>query len=220
MIKWLAKKVATVLAPWLDDNLKALQADVTWRMRQLYQGGKKVVAEQLNLSRHVLTGYTLANDTPSAGSIQWSDVNVVYQGTSYGPYSGDTTDKYVYWDSGATGTLATSNTKPTIATDDALLFINDSGTAREALNHKGQPHGAFLIGQTVDSDEITDSAISNSKIAASAVDDTKISDVDGSKINADSVTSSELAASAVTNSELADGATSADKLNVLTHFLF
>lgn len=43
--------------------------------------------------------YSILNNAPSAGYIQWSSVNIQYNGVSYAIANGYTNYTYVYWPS-------------------------------------------------------------------------------------------------------------------------
>ena len=82
---------------------------------------------QLNVLDLVLT-----NNAPTAGKITWSACRVVYDGVVTNIPTGNTIDKFVYWDVGdSTFTTADSFT-PQI--DRFLVATNDNGVADEAWN--------------------------------------------------------------------------------------
>ena len=218
----------------LQDELKDLLEDAAWRIHQAWDH-RQVPAEALNLHQHLLTGYTLANNTPVAGSISWTDLHIVYQGTDYGPFTGDTADMYVWFDHDhVTDKIQTSNTKPTISKDDAIIFVNEGGVAYEPMKSQLQ-HGALIVDGSVHEGEIAsnaivaskilDGAVGTGKLASGAVDDTKLADnaVTSTKINGGAVTNAKLgngavddtklASGAVTNVKIADGAVETAKLD-------
>lgn len=91
-----------------------------------------VHAEDLNLGFAVIDGYTLTANSPSNGSIAWSNLHVVLEGIDYTINPGNTALKYVWFVKPATYvvgtdtvTLQTSNTLPTLGPKDALIFINN-----------------------------------------------------------------------------------------------
>lgn len=85
---------------------------------------------QLNVLDLVLT-----DNSPGAGSIAWSTCRVVYDGTIQVVGSGDTANKFVYWEIGdGTFTEADSFTP---AVGRFLIATNDGGTADEAWNKLG-----------------------------------------------------------------------------------
>lgn len=197
----------------LEEELHELLRDVSWRMRQLYDHGQ-VPAEGLNLTSHMLTGYTVTSNSPSAGHIAWSDVNVVYQGTAYGPFSGDTDDKYVWFDEDHhTNKIQTSNTKPMLGPADAILFVNNDGQVVEVLKSQ-LVAGSLIIDGTVNSAELADAAVTGAKILNGAVGSTKIQDdaVVTSKLSDDAVSSSKLQSNSVTTTKIENSAVSSTKI--------
>lgn len=209
----------------LEEELGALLRDVSWRLRHMTDLADKVSAEQLNLNTHMLTGYVVASDSPSAGSIEWDDLHVVYQGTQYGPYAGNTAMKYVWFDADhATQKIQTTNTKPTLTADDAILFVNNGGTVVEVLKSQ-LIDGALLIDGTVNGSELADAAVTAGKIFDGAVTSTKIGDnavtgtkildgaVGGTKITDGAVTSTKIGENAVTSTAIASGAVGSTEIN-------
>lgn len=198
----------------LKEELGHVLDDVAWRIRHLTDLADKVSAESLNLNVHMLTGYTVTSDDPVAGSISWSDLYVVYQGTQYGPFAGDTAMKYVWFDADhATDKIQESNTKPTLTADDAILFVNNEGTVVEVLKSQ-LIDGALLIDGTVNSGELADAAITATKIFDGAVTSTKIDDgaVTNTKIGSGAVDTANIAAGAVTSTEIDTGAVTETKI--------
>lgn len=198
----------------LREELGDLLDDVAWRIRHLTDLADKVSAERMNLNTHMLTGYIVLSDSPVAGSIEWDDLYVVYQGTQYGPFAGDTTDKYVWFDQDhPTDKIQTSNAKPTLTPDDAILFVNNNGTVVEVLKSQ-LIDGALLIDGTVDSSELADAAVVASKIFDGAITSTKIDDgaVVAGKIASGAVTSTELDDGAVTEPKIGSGAVTTAKI--------
>lgn len=188
----------------LEGRFNDVLKDVSWRMRQLYGKDSGIPAEGLNLATHILTGYTISANTPTSGSIAWSDLHVVYKGTDYGPFAGNTALTYVWFDEDhPSQKIQMSNTKPTLGPDDAILFVNNGGTPVEVLKSQLQ-HGALLIDGTVNTSEIADSAIVANKILNGAISE--------SKLGSNAVTAAKIASGAVENSKLANNAVDANKL--------
>lgn len=95
-----------------------------------------VHAEDLNLNFHMIDGYTLTANSPSAGSIAWASLHVVLAGVDYTITDGNTANKYAWFikpGSGTSATLQTGNSLPTLGPNDALIFINNSGTPISVL---------------------------------------------------------------------------------------
>lgn len=104
-------------------------------VRSLPISDGSVYAEDLNILQHQLTGYTVSSNSPSAGSIAWTSLHVVYNGTDYSLTNGNTALKYAWFDAAVSTTVVqTSNTKPTLSGNACLLFFNDAGVVREVLN--------------------------------------------------------------------------------------
>lgn len=197
----------------LSEEFQAVLDDASWRVHQAWDHSK-IPAEALNLNHHLLTGYTVTNNSPSGGSIAWSDLHVVYNGTDYGPFSGNTANKYVWFDQDhSTNKIQTSNTKPALTTADAILFVNNSGTAIELLKSQ-LIHGAVLIDGTVNTSELADAAITANKILSGAVGSTQLGTgaVTTAKIVSGAVTATELGTGAVTTAKIASGAVTSTEL--------
>ena len=100
---------------------------------------RSVHAEDLNLGFAVIDGYNLTANSPAAGSIAWSSLHVVLLGVDYTIADGNTANKYAWFVKPASYTpgtpvsLQTSNTLPTLAAGDALLFINNGGVPVSVL---------------------------------------------------------------------------------------
>lgn len=207
-------RIEAIVERVLAEKLGHLLDDVSWRLKHFYELADKIPAEGLNLQQHLLTGYTLTNNSPSPGYIAWTDLHVVYQGQDFGPFSGDTNLRYTWFDyDNATSKIQSSDTKPTLEKDDVLLFINDNGIGT-VVPGSSQVHGAAIKGGTVDSGEIKDSAIIASKILDGAVTNTKIANnaVDANKLANNAVTASKIANNAVTTDKIQNGAVSGLKI--------
>lgn len=132
------------LRAFMHEEFSHFLSDIEYRLKQTYEvAGRvagnaldKVYAEDLSLSSHLITGYTMSSNTPSAGSIAWTAVHIVFAGVDYTIADGNTANKYAWFvkpGSGTTATLQTGNTKPTLTPNDCLVFVNNSGTAVNAL---------------------------------------------------------------------------------------
>jgi hypothetical protein len=145
--------LADIVRETMHGDLKHFMTDIEFRLGQAIDienrsGGRAsgtVYAEDLNLMKHVLTGYVLLSNssktgTTSTGNIAWQSLHVVYNGTDYAITDGDTITggplKYVWFDPAVSTTvLQQSNTKPDLSTkpNAALLFVNNGGTAYDVL---------------------------------------------------------------------------------------
>ena len=97
---------------------------------------RSVHTEDLNVGFAMIDGYTLTANSPGAGSIAWSSLHVVLLGVDYTITDGNTALKYAWFvkpGSGTSATLQVSNTMPTLGPQDALIFINNSGTPISVL---------------------------------------------------------------------------------------
>lgn len=128
----------------IQQDFNAAVADVERRLGQarelersaLFGEGRQIHAEDLNLSKFMIDGYTLTANSPGAGSIAWSSLHVVFMGVDYTIADGNTALKYSWFvkpGSGTTATMQTSNTMPTLGANDALLFVNNSGVPVSVL---------------------------------------------------------------------------------------
>jgi len=133
-----------VLRSMIHDEFAAAVADVERRLGQarelersaLLGERRQVHAEDLNLTKFMIDGYTLTANSPVAGSIAWSSLHVVFMGVDYTIADANTALKYAWFvkpGSGTTATLQTSNTMPTLGANDALIFINNGGTPISVL---------------------------------------------------------------------------------------
>lgn len=195
----------------LSDRLGHVLDDVGWRIGQMLDmaGGRgQVLAENLNLQQHMLTGYTLTNNSPSAGYIAWADLRIVYQGTEYGPFAGNTNLQYTWFDfDHATQKIQSSATKPTLAKEDTLLFINDAGTGTVVPGNTMQ-HGAAILSGSVKTGELAAGAVTETILGSGAVSTTKLATgaVTDTILAANAVTSGKIATDAVTATHIAGGA--------------
>ena len=201
----------------LKDELQGMLEDVRYRLSLLDDmagGVPRFGSRHLNLSKHQLDGYVVTDNTPVAGSISWSDVNIVYKGTNYAIVPGNTANKYVWWDFSATDKtlLLTSNTKPVLEEDDVLVFVNDAGIHATVVGK--MTHGLSLVDGSVNTGEIANSAISAAKILASTITSTQLADnaVIAAKITAGAVVAGKLATDAVASGNIAAGAVISGKL--------
>jgi hypothetical protein len=207
----------------LHEEFAAHLADVSWRIEQArnMEGRREltdvstgqVYAEDMNLAVHMLTGYTLTPNSPTAGNFSWADLNVVYKGTDHSITNGATTSgmKYVWWDPTTPTALKQSATIPTLPVDGAILFYNNNGTPVEAL--KGGMTVAAAPG-IVDANALANGAVTTVKIFDKAVQTGKIDDlaVQTSKIGDNQITNAKVGPKAVNTTELADSAVNTTQL--------
>lgn len=168
----------------LHEKLSHFLDDISFRIGQAYElvdrvgGGAKgtVYAEDLNLKDRVfLTGYTVTNNSPTAGSIAWADLHVVYNGVDHAITNGNTALQYVYFTATTTPTtLKMSATKPVLADGDVLLFVNEAGVARNMLSDTNASMPRIVATNAIDTDAIADGAVQNAQIGTGAVGAGKI----------------------------------------------
>lgn len=216
----LDQRIKSALKEILDPYLE----DITFRIGQAYEvearaagGGRGTVfAEDLNLpNRHHITGYTVTNNSPAAGSIAWADLNMVYAGQKYAITNGNTALKFVWWSPTTTPTaLQSSNTKPTLAVGEVLLFTNVAGTHKVMLSDTNASMPGVLSDGTVDSGSIIANAVTSTAILDGAVTTGKMPDnaITTAKINTGAVTANELGSNAVTDTKIATGAVTGTKI--------
>lgn len=207
-----------------EKELKQLREDVDYRIKVALAQGM-IPSHMLILPKHILDGFTFTDNSPAAGSIAWSGCHIVYKGTDYTITDGNTANKYIWWDYDATPNTVfqTSNTKPNLTDDDCLVCINADGIHKLVIGAT-MPHGAFLLGATVDTPELRDSCVATAKLAAGSVLAAKIGDgaveeakiaaaaVTAAKIGEGAVTSGKVATAAIIEGKIADGAVVTVKL--------
>jgi hypothetical protein len=201
----------------LTEELQGLLHDVSYRLDVLYNAemrNGRLGSRDLHLASHQLDGFTVTDNTPTAGKIAWTDCNVVYKGTNYPITDGSTDLKYVYWKLTTPATFQMSNTKPTIADDDVLVFINEGGTHQTVIGSGRMTPGAAILTGTVGTDELGSGAVSNAKLAAFAVDSGKLADnaVESGKIKAGAVVDGKIATDAVNSANIKNNAISEGKI--------
>ena len=212
-----AKKLRPIVKGLLDQELKSVLHDVSYRLGVLYDAmeGGRIGSRDLNLATHQLDGYTVTDDTP-AGGITWADVNIVYKGVNYAITGGNSTMKYIWFDFSATPntTLQMTNTKPTLTEDDVLVFINNNGKHQTAMSAGKMISGFALLDGTVGGSEIGASAIGSTNIANGAVISGKLGTgaVATGNIANGAVTTTQLGSKAVATGNIADGAVSTAQL--------
>ena len=96
--------------------------------------------------------YAILNNTPSPGYIQWSSVNIQYNGVSYAIADGYTNYTYVYWLAASPGTFVVSDTFPALTAADVLVFLNKSGIAMVVPSATILDGGLIVPGSVMASD--------------------------------------------------------------------
>jgi hypothetical protein len=196
----------------LQDKFGHILSDITFRIEQAYQlierttqgaiAGGKVFAEDLFLpDRAYLTGYTLTNNSPVAGSIAWLDVHVVYNGQdNLITPNANTANKYVWWSATTPAVLQTSNTKPTLALGEVLLFVNNGGTGTVMLSDTNTSLPQMVANLAIDSGSIAASAVTAGKIGTGAINTPGVFTsgvVDSTAIGSSAISAGKIAAGAI-----------------------
>jgi len=170
--------------------------------------------------------YTILNNTPSAGAIQWANVHIQYNGVSYTIANGYTNYKYIYWLAASPSTFVVSDTFPILGASDVLVFLNKSGIALVVptatvldggLIVPGSIYAEAIAANTITSAKIAADAITASLIATGAVTADSIAAnaigaaaiaanvITGDKLVADAITAREIAAHVITANEIVAG---------------
>lgn len=129
----------------LRHEMDAAVADVERRLAQAREieranatgiPRETIHAEDLNIGRALIDGYTVTANSPSAGYIAWSSLHVVLLGVDYTITDGNTNKKYAWFikpGSGTSVTLQTGDTLPVLGPNDALIWVNNGGVPVSAL---------------------------------------------------------------------------------------
>ena len=159
----------------LREEMRAAVADIEWRLKQQYEiarrndggGMGQVFVEDIDDSKHRVTGYTVTANSPTAGHIAWASLHIVYMGVDWTIADGNTATggpfKYIYFikpGSGTTATLQMSNTFPTLGANDALIFVNNAGVPTSNLEASVTP--AVAPG-SIDNAALANGAVSSAK---------------------------------------------------------
>jgi hypothetical protein len=171
------------LRAFMHEEFSHFLSDIEFRVAQAYEVERrgqsasvgpqpvgKVYTEDLKIMKHMLTGYTVTDNTPTVGSIAWSGLHVVFNGVDHTVTNGSTTDRYIWWDPAQPTVLLTDDVKPPLAGDMALIFVNDGGNAIKALDSSmpaavadgAVDRGAIVLG-AVGTDQIADNAVTAAK---------------------------------------------------------
>jgi hypothetical protein len=157
--------------------------------------------------------YTISDNTPSAGCIQWSGLHMQYQGTTYAIADGYTNYMYVYWLHTSPTQLVVSNTFPSLTDADCLVFLNKSGI------HLTVPtatvlDGDLLVPGSVLTNALAANCITTTQLSANCVTSSQLAanSVTANALSVNSVTANAIAANAIGASAIAAGTITASKL--------
>lgn len=157
---------------WSDEKIERLSQFIPL----MVQG--RLYAEDLNVNHHLITGYTVTSNSPTVGQIAWAAVHIVFGGTDYAITDGNcaTTDYYLWFQkSTATGTppsmsavmqKAIATAKPTLATGDCIIFLNNSGVPVSVLE---QNIPNVVANNAIDQNALQANSVVAGKIASQAV---------------------------------------------------
>ena len=112
--------------------------------------------------------FTVTANSPSAGSIAWTDVHIVYDGQDYTVANGNTSQKFVWWRKSTPNVFQVSNTHPSLTVDDAIVFLNKGGVPINVLNATATD-GDLVVPGTVTATAIAADAITAEKIQTDAI---------------------------------------------------
>lgn len=163
-------ELKTSLRNFMHEEFAHFLTDIEFRVKQAYDvtnrslsGTGMVYAEDLHLMSHQITGYTMTSNSPTAGSIAWTAVHIVFNGVDYTCADGNTASRYVWFikpASGTTASLSTSNIKPVLGPNDCLVFVNNAGTP---INAVGATIPVALADGAVDTNAIQAGAVTSAK---------------------------------------------------------
>lgn len=238
----ISKQIEAAVSKAFTESFASVLHDITYRIDNLMNVGlmragfdSKITSEMLSLATPILDGFVISDNSPVAGSIAWTDCNVMYKGTKYIITNGNTPLKYLYWQLGTTPTtFKFSATKPVLTDDDILIAINNAGTHQMVIGEGRMVDGAILLDGTISSGELgvgavtttkianlaittglmADDAVTSAKIGTGAVDSTALgaNAVISGKIATDAVAATNIVAGAVTDVKLADDAVTSAKI--------
>ena len=145
--------LAQVIKNILHDELGHMIGDIERRYamaleaEQAPAGRRAIGASDLNLLTHLVEGYTVTSNSPSAGLFAWTNLHIVYGGVDYTIADGSistTANKYVWfvkpgsYTPGTPVTLNQGSTQPTLTNGDTMVFVmNTAGVPTSALERTG-----------------------------------------------------------------------------------
>jgi hypothetical protein len=204
--KWLKKFINEVISEGFAESRNQMHEevasalhDVTYRinvLKEAERGGHRISTSDLNIATHMIDGYVFTNNSPIAGSVAWTDLNIVYKGITYTIANGNSALKYIWWQFSATDKtkLQMSNTKPTLTQDDILIGVNEGGTFTLTMAPGKMTPGSALLDGSVGSNELGSKAVTAAKIGDLAVG--------AGQLAAGAVTAGKIGTGAVNNANL------------------
>lgn len=143
--------LAQVIKNILHDELGHMIGDIERRYAMALEaegpGRRAVGASDLNLLTHLVEGYTVTSNSPSAGLFAWTNLHIVYGGVDYTIADGaisNTNNKYVWfvkpasYTPGTPVTLSQGTSQPTLVNGDTMVFVmNTAGVPTSTLERTG-----------------------------------------------------------------------------------
>ena len=156
---------------------------------KIYAGA--VTANKLTLLNFILSEGIWTDNSPTAVEVTWAGCKVVYNGTEYPiVMGGNTSDKFIYWQSASPYEFATSDTLPSLGDSDFIVAENLLGT-----------HILVWNSTVVDGGRIRTGSVTATQIQASTI------------------TANELDVDAVITAKILAGAVTTAKLTIASHFV-
>lgn len=145
---------------------------------------------RLNIQGIIMDSFTWTDNSPSGGSIAWSTGTLQYKGVTRTISSGNTSNKYIYWQLGTTPTVFQSSASfPTLGDDDFLIATNVSGIHDLAWNNGN-------AAQRIQTGDLSDASITTAKIVDANITTAKIASA--------AITTALIANAAITTALIAD----------------
>lgn len=148
------------------------------------------------------------NNSPVANSISWNNHKIYWNGNEYLILGGNTSKKYIYWDSATQGTTyGTADSTDLIPKTAFIIAINDNGS-HEIYWYKS------WASKMIDTSLLADDAVVAQKLADLAVEASKLADssVTTTKIANAAVGSAAIAQAAIGSAHIADAAITSAKI--------
>lgn len=238
------KKVQGEVRRIIREEFTDFLEDISQRLEELREvSGRganvmgRVYAADLNIKGwNLLHGFVVTNNSPAAGQIAWSDLNMVYDGATHAITAGSAlaTEKYLWWNPATPTVMQKSTTKPVLPEGGVLIFLNEGGTARNmlsdtqsslprAIGDNAVDEGALMV-NAVTGTKIKDDAVTSTKLGPKAVTEAKIGDnavntlqikplaVTTAELKDDAVTQTKIGPKAVTSTEIGDKAVGSGQL--------
>ncbi len=177
-----------------------------------------ITTGKLSIPTHIITG-TFVNADPSTGYVSWLYVTVDYSGATYLITNSNTNKKYIWWDySLSTTDFQGSDALPTLANDDCLVGLNNSGVYQSIWNATGT-NGATIENATITGGSIANTTITGANIVNNTITATQIANatitttqisgtagITGGQIANTTITASNITNATITHTQISDTA--------------